>query len=247
MNATTRTTAGFLYGLAMAALLASCAGVNASSPEKVDDWLKADYQQMKKRLVMLERENSVLSEENEQFKKDNHAQAATIDELSRSLASLRQQCQQDIDRLNTEIARLSELNEAQQTESAQRIHDLTQRAEEAKLRYEQEVRGLEARLASEQERWGQESKALREESARKEQAFSREIQALKAELQGREETITSLRKEKLEQTERLEKALKALAAKAKEVELLQGELDRIRPKPAEAGGGPSRGAQGAKP
>ncbi len=224
----TRSVVILTWGCILTIVVASCSTMSSSAPEKIDDWLKADYQQMKKRLILLERENSVLSDENDQLKTQNRSHVERIEQLDKDLSALKKQYQEEIEKLTAEVARLAQEKETLETESFHRIQELEHLSRESAARYEQEINGCKAQLSQERGQWEEERKVLKQELTEKESNCSRRIHELTSDLAAKEATVSALHKQYSEQAEKLQKTQTALEAKTREIERLKEEVNQLR-------------------
>ena len=211
-------------------VLAMCVVMNTFSAEKLDDWLKADYNQMKKRVIHLERENSVLANENEQYKKDISSMLDTINNLTQERDALKNKYADDVERLNSQVKQLTEQKAQVEREGTQKVQELTQLNRDAEMKYGNEIKQLNAEMARQRDLFDQERKTIRAEVAQKEAACAQQIEQLKKDLVQRDTTITSLKTTQSEQSRKLDEALKALDTKNKSVQLLEGQVNDLKGK-----------------
>jgi len=207
---------------------ASCAAMNRSNPERIDDWLKADYNQMKKRLILLERENSVLTDEHEQDKKDLTAQTEKVDNLTREVESLRKKYDDDVRQWDSHVKYLNEQHAALEKGSAQKIQDLTQLTKDTELKYANEVRLLNAEIAKQRDTCTQEREAIQNQAAHKESALTQQVEALNKEIADRDTMIASLKTSQREQSKRLEDTMKELDARNRSAQLLEEQVNDLK-------------------
>lgn len=208
--------------------IASCPMVNSSKPEKLDDWLKAENNMMKKRLILLERENSVLTDENGQYKADIHSQSEKIEKLTQEIESLRDQYRKDINQLDSQVKGLAEQNTVLQKESAQKIKELLQINKDNELKHADEIKRLNAEMVKQRDLFDQERTAMKNETAQKETACMQNIDELKSQIKNKDAVISSQKASYIEQSQRLEEMSKELQSKNKSVQLLEEQVNDLR-------------------
>jgi hypothetical protein len=133
----------------------------------------------KKRLILAERENAVLKDENLQCKNDNRQLSARIEKLGADITALDERYKKDIALWESQNQALQQKNAVLAKESSEKIRELSELNRATESRLGGEISRLNDELRKLQELYAREREAVRNENARRELALSRRLKLLK--------------------------------------------------------------------
>ncbi len=216
------------------AVALSCATMDTGKQKEYGERLRAENSLMKKRLVLLERENGVLKQENLQYKKDLQQLGARFEKLEADLASLNEKYRTDIALRDAQNRNLAQKNAILEKESSEKIKELTAVNKEMETRLSAEIRSLNEQMARQKEAFNKEREALKQESAKKEFELSTEIGALKKNLAGRETEVAALKTLQSEAAVKIQEAARLAGEAKKAKDAADAEIAALKEKNADA-------------
>lgn len=212
--------------------LCACACACASQPKTAGmpgtEQLRAENSLIKKRLILAERENAVLKDENLQCKNDNRQLSARIEKLGADIAALDERYKKDIALRDSQNQALQQKNAVLAKESSEKIRELSELNRATESRLGGEISRLNDELRTLQESYTKEREAVRNENAQRELALSREIESLKRLAAGREAEAASLRTALSVIEQRCEEITKVAENRERELKEREGELQKLR-------------------
>jgi len=208
--------------------LASCAILASSSPEDASEQIRAENKLMKKRITGLERENSVLSQENQEVRRDLAAQKAKVQKLGQEMAAMKFQCEEDIVRLDSHLEELGASMVELDQQCSFQIQELTRSNREMESSWLAERKQWNDELAAQKGAFEKEREATKNERVRRERESNQQIDRLKKEVAGRDATIQSLQAAGQEQASRLEASDRELQARSARIQLLEKEIQDLK-------------------
>jgi len=178
--------------------------------EKATEQLRSENALLKGRATLLQRENSVIKDENLQRKKDMGEQRARIERLEADVASLREQYARDLALRDTRYKSLEQQNEVLKKESSDKIRDLTRLNSEIQKGLEDELKRVNEEAAKNRDAWNTERETLKKDGAQKEFTLQKQMDAIKKETAAKEEEIASQKTLISEQQAKLDRAGKEI-------------------------------------
>jgi chromosome segregation ATPase len=163
-------------------LLSSCASVNISSDGNVNEQLKAENRIMKNNLTLAVRENSVLKDENIQYKDNNNKLKTRVRLLESEIESLNKKHQQDIALLAEKYENLSRKNFILEQESSTKIQELTTVNKALEEKLSAEIALLNENMRKQDEKFNKERAAFETAFSSKELQYQKELAQLKKDL-----------------------------------------------------------------
>lgn len=196
-------------------LILSCTSVNISPDGNVNEQLKGENRIMKKNLTLAVRENSVLKEENIQYKNDNSRLKTRVKLLESEMESLKKKYDQDVALLNEKYETLNKKNIILQQESSSKIEELTSINKVMEEKMTKDITKLNENIRSQEETFNKERAAVELAFSAKEQEYQKqqaqlnkdllaanmEIESFKSKLSEYESNLSSARAELLKKDE----------------------------------------------
>jgi len=210
----------------------SCASVGGASYQQLAEQLKSENSLMKGRLVLLQRENHVLRNENLLGKKEIQNLGARIEKLAADIESLREKHRGELALKEGQIQDMLKKNEILRQESSQKIQELMQLAKDIELRLGNEAKRLGAELSKQQESFNGEREKLRTEAAGREFALSKEIEALKKAIAMRDGEIAGLKSVQSELRLGIDERTRLLEEQRKQISALEKAIEELKAKTA---------------
>ncbi|HSV96119.1 MAG TPA: hypothetical protein VLM75_04195 [Spirochaetota bacterium] len=219
-------------GLAVLACIGMCAcassGKTGTAPGT--EQLRAENILIKKRLVLVERENAVLKDENLQFKSDVRQLAARVEKLTADIAAREDRYRKDIALKESQHQALQQQNAVLSKESSEKIRELMELNGATESRLSGEIAGLNDEMRKLQESFSKEREAVRNDNAKRELALSREIEALKKLAVVKEAEAASLKTALASLEQRFEEKWKDSEAKERELRNREQEIRHLKEK-----------------
>lgn len=216
----------------LSVIMALCACACASRPKTdgmpVTEQLRAENSLIKKRLILAERENAVLKDENLQCKNDNRQLCARIEKLGADIALLDERYKKDIALRESQNQALQQKNAVLAKESSEKIRELSELYRATESRLGEEISRLNEELRKLQVSYAREREAVRNENAQRELALSREIESIKRFAAGKEAEADVLKTALSALERRCEEITKVADTRERELNEREGELQKLR-------------------
>ena len=210
----------------------SCASVGGASYQQLAEQLKSENSLMKGRLVLLQRENHVLRNENLLGKKEIQNLGARIEKLAADIESLREKHRGELALKEGQLQDMLKKNDILRQESSQKIQELMQLAKDIELRLGNEAKRLGAELSKQQESFNGERERLRTEAAGREFALFKEIEALKKALAMKDGEIAGLKSVQSELRLGIDERTRLLEEQRKQISALEKAIEEWKAKAA---------------
>jgi chromosome segregation ATPase len=236
MGFRTRDMRGFGMRISAGLVILACAGLCAcassgrSGNGPATEQLRAENSLIKKRLILAERENAVLKDENLQCKSDNRQLAARIEKLTADIAALDERYRKDIALRENQYQALQQKNAVLSKESSEKIRELSELNRAIESRLGGEIARINEEMRRLQESFTKERETVRNENTRRELALAREIESLKKLAEGREAEAASLKTALSALEQRFEERSKEAEAKERELKNRDLEIRQLREK-----------------
>lgn len=179
-----------------AAAFASCSTINVGRYADLNEHLKAENSLVKKRLTLIERENSIYKSENIQYKMDLAQQTAKSEKREGELRSLEDKYRKDVALWEGRHRNLLEKNAILEKESSEKLKELTELNRNLEARLSGEIKRLNEETKRREDAWGKERETMKKESAQREFALAKELEELKKSAAEKEKEISSLKVKK---------------------------------------------------
>ncbi len=202
-------------------LACSSSGKNGTAP--LAEQLRAENSLVKKRLVLAERENAVVKDENLQCKSDGRQLAARVEKLTADIAALEDRYRKDIALRESQYQTLQQKNAVLSKESSEKIRELSELNRSTESKLGGEIARLNDEIRKLQESFTKERETVRNDNAKRELSLSREIEALKQLVADKEAEAASHKTALAAFERRFEE--KSKEAETKEIELKNREQD----------------------
>jgi len=187
-----------------------CVIARQTSTDTPMNLVMAENSQMKKRLILIERENDVLEQENLQYKARAQQLAATIEKLNADLQTLNEKYERDIALSEEHIQDLQGKYDNLEAKSAQTIAALNAGYDALQEKRNRELKSLNEKIALQQTSFNQERDELKQNYANLELGLHSEISKLKNALKLRKGKINSLKTAHTDISQRLDGITKQL-------------------------------------
>jgi len=208
-------------------LLFSCSTINLSPDVNALEQAKAENRVMKQNITLVVRENSILKEENIQYKSETGKLKAKVKLLESEIQSLNKKHEQDIALLDEKYDNLNKQNQILIQESSTRIRELTDTNKEIEERMTKEITRLSGNIRDQEEKFNNERAGIETAFSAKEQEYQKELAQLKKDILSGVMEIESL-KSKLTESEADLKSAKAALNKQLELNReLKNKIDSI--------------------
>ena len=160
----------------------SCNSFNITEGGNGTEQVKAENRIMKKNLMLALRENSVLKDENIQYKDENSRQKTKITLLESEMESLKKKYEQDIALLNEKYDNLNRKNLILEQESSSKIQELTavNKALEGKMAVE--ITRLNENIRRQEETFNKERAEIETAFTAKELEYQKQLAQLKKDI-----------------------------------------------------------------
>jgi len=208
----------------------SCETVNGSRYQDLNEQLRAENSLMKNRLTLLQRENSILEDENFQKKKEIQQLNSKVEKLTSDLLSFKDKYQKDIALRETQYNNLEKKYSIMEKESLARIQDLTALNKNMETKLTLEIKQLNNTIKNLQDAFSKEREIMRNERMQKELAMSRQIEELKKSIDGKEGEIASQKTSLSELSLKLKEGEKSINEKEKAMLNLENENTYLKEK-----------------
>lgn len=205
-------------------LYISCTSVHVSPDLQLTEQIKAENRIMKQNLTSALRENSILKDENIQYRGDNNSQKARIKQLESDIESMKKKYELDISMLNEKQSSLEKKNRILEQESSLKIHDLTAVNKALELKMTAEITKLNESLRSQEEKFSRERAAIEITFSSKEQEYQKQAARNTEEKLSLRMDIESLKSRLAESEANLESLRKELAEKEKQNRILNSRI-----------------------
>jgi chromosome segregation ATPase len=186
--------------------LSSCSSVNISPDGNVNEQLKAENRIMKNNLTLVVRENSVLKNENIQYKDNNNKLKARAKLLESEIVSLNKKHEQDIALLTEKYENLSKKNFILEQESSTKIQELTTVNKALEEKLSGEITLLNENMRKQDEKFNKERAAIETAFSSKELQYQKELAQLKKDILTSGMEMESLKSKLAESNANLESA-----------------------------------------
>ena len=153
--------------IAVCALTISCA--TTSSQEK--DRLISQNKLSGKKILLLERENSILKNETAQTRENLHTVEAHLEKVESDNSVLKKKYNEDTALLNSQIANIRKQNEIIKKENDEKIRMLTELNVSQEKKFTGEISRLNAEMKLMGESFGNERETLKKDFAHKESEY----------------------------------------------------------------------------
>lgn len=208
-------------------LLFSCSTINISHDVNALEQIKAENRVMKQNMTLALRENSVLKEENIQYKSETGKLKARVKLLESEIQSLNKKHEQDIALLDERYENLNRQNQILSQESSTKIRELADINKDIEERMTKEITRLSENIRNQEEKFNNERAAAETAFSAKEQEYQKQLAQLKKEILSGVMEIESL-KSKLTESEADLKSAKAALIKQQELNReLKSKIDSI--------------------
>lgn len=197
-------------------LICSCASLDSSPDKNVHEQVKAENRIMKQTVTLAVRENSILKEENIQYKSESGKLKAKVKLLESEIESLNKKHDQDIALLNEKYDNIHKKNIILEQESSSKIKELTEINKAIEDRMTKEVTKLNDNIRKQEEKFNNDRAAMETLFSSKEQEYQKQLVQLKKEILTANMEMESL-KSKLAESEANYKTAKAELLKQEEV------------------------------
>ncbi len=172
--------------------LISCATLNGNKNGKEIEKLKSENHVIRKRILLIERRNNILEEENIIFKKDLKQKDAKIRSLDSNMTSLRSKYKNDLNLWTKKYENIREKNAILEKKSNEKIKELTELNRNIEETFTKKVNELNDLLRTRERMYAGDIEKLTKESAQKEFDLSKKIEELKKTINVNDEKILSL-------------------------------------------------------
>ncbi len=208
-------------------LLFSCSTINVSPDVNALEQIKAEKRVMKQNMTLAVRENSVLKEENIQYKSETGKLKAKVKLLESEILSLNKKHEQDIALLDEKFENLNKQNQILSQESSTKIRELSDINKEIEERMTKEITRLSENIRNQEEKFNNERAATETAFSTKEQEYQKQLAQFKKDILSGVMEIESF-KTKLTESESDLKSAKAALIKQQELNReLKNKIDSI--------------------
>ena len=208
-------------------LLFSCSTINISPDVNALEQIKAEKHVMKQNMTLALRENSVLKEENIQYKSETGKLKARVKLLESEIQSLNKKYEQDIALLDERYENLNKQNQILSQESSTKIRELSDINKEIEERMTKEITRLSENIRNQEEKFNNERAAAETSLSVKEQEYQKQLAQMKKDILSGVMEIESL-KSKLTESEADLKSVKTALIKQQELNReLKSKIDSI--------------------
>jgi chromosome segregation ATPase len=215
----------------------SCTTLNGRKNGKEVEKLKSENHVIRKRLLLIERKNNILEEENIIYKKDLRQKDAKIKNLDSHIASLKGKYKNDLNLWTKKYENIRDKNTILEKKSNEKIKELTELNRKIEETLTKKVNELNDLLRVKEQKYAGDIEKLTRDSAQKEFELSKKIEELKKIINVNDEKILSLdisikelgmllKKQKAETGDK-EKTIKELIERNS---LIKKELDHLKKK-----------------
>ncbi len=170
----------------------SCATLNGKKNGKEIEKLRSENHVIRKRLLLIERRNNILEEENIIFNKDLKQKDAKIRSLDSDITSLKGKYKNDLNLWTGKYENIREKNAILEKKSSEKIKELTGLNKKIEETFTKKVNELNEQLRAREKKYAGDIEKLSKESAQKEFDLSKKIEELKKAINLSEEKILSL-------------------------------------------------------
>lgn len=160
----------------------SCTSLNLSPDVKALEQVKAENRVMKQTITLAVRENSVLKEENIQYKSQTGKLKAKVKLLESEIESLNKKHEQDIALLNEKYDNLNKTNMILSQESSTKIKELTDINKDIEERMTKEITRLNENIRNQEEKFNNDRAAIETAFSSKEQDYQKQLAQLKKDI-----------------------------------------------------------------
>jgi predicted nucleic acid-binding Zn-ribbon protein len=189
-------------------LLGACTSINISPDVNALEQAKAENRVMKQNITLAVRENSILKEENIQYKSETGKLKAKVKLLESEIQSLNKKHEQDIALFDEKYENLNKQNQILSQESSTKIRELADTNKEIEERMTKEITRLSGNIRDQEEKFNNERAGIETAFSAKEQEYQKQLAQLKKDILSGVMEIESL-KSKLTESEAYLKSAKA--------------------------------------
>ncbi len=200
------------------ALFSSCTSLDFYPDVNALEQVKAENRIMKQSITLAVRENSILKEENIQYKSETGKLKAKVKLLESEIESLNKKHEQDVALLNEKYDNLNKKNLMFIHESSIKIKELTEINKDIEERMTKEITRLNENIRNQEEKFNNDRAAIETAFSSKEQEYQKQLAQLKKDMLTSVMDMESLRS-KLIESEANYKSAKAELVKQEEINL----------------------------
>ncbi|KJS29315.1 MAG: hypothetical protein VR64_21010 [Desulfatitalea sp. BRH_c12] len=162
-------------------------------PPDATNRMMAENRQMKKRLLLIERENDILKQENLQYRLKTKQLSANIQKLNTDLDTLNEKYQNDTALNEEQIRNLEQKYSLLENDSALKISELSFLVTDLEMKRAQEIKALNELIASQNNAFSKQLDDFKQQSAQREFELSSALNATKKTLDAKELEVSTLR------------------------------------------------------
>jgi len=162
-------------------------------PPDATNRMMAENRQMKKRLLLIERENDILKQENLQYRLKTKQLSANIHKLNTDLNTLNEKYQNDTALNEEQIRNLEQKYSLLENDSTLKITELTVLVADLEMKRAQEIKALNEQIASQNNAFSKQLDELTQQSAQREFELSSALNAAKKTLDAKEFEVSTLK------------------------------------------------------
>lgn len=167
----------------------SCSTMGGRECLEQNRQLKSENALMGSSLKMLKRENSVIREENIDYKRTLNQSIARVESLGSEIKSLKEKHLRDISLWKNRLASAVAENDILKKESSEKIRELTELKNTIEARLSAEVAGLNDIIRKNEQERGKEREDLKKQLADREYVLANEIEEMKKAVAQKESEI----------------------------------------------------------
>ncbi len=217
-------------GFSSLLLLCACATSGGSRCGEIKDNLESENILMKRNLVLIERENSVIREENLSYKRDLQTKTALAEKLEEDIKSLTDKYKKDISLWEQKYGNLMDKNKILEKESSEKIREMTALNKDLEIRLGNQIKKLnEDMQKKEQEHHGEKEK-MKTDFAQREFNLQKDIEEMKRTLKGKDEEIATLKSQNIQMQGQIAEHGKTVAALNAQIGKLESALRDLKAK-----------------
>jgi len=163
-------------------LLTSCTSVNITPDVNLNEQIKAENRIMKKNLTLAVRENSVLKDENIQYKGENSRLNARVKLLESEIESVKKKYDHDIALLNEKYESLNKKNIILGEESSSKIQELSALNKSIEEKMTGEITKLNEIIRKQEEKFNNDRASIETAFSSKELEYQKQLAQIKKDL-----------------------------------------------------------------
>jgi|GEM_PF-5243189 len=163
-------------------IIVSCSKSLIIKDRKKNETIRAENSLLKKKTIMIERENTVLEIDNIFYKKKISDKNAEIEKIKADCQSLKKKNSEEILLLNRKYDNLYQTNKILKKDSTDKIKKLTILNKEIEDSLSNEIKRLNITIKKNHDKFNSEREVLKKRSSEKEYAFNRRIEKIKNEI-----------------------------------------------------------------